>query len=148
MNKKGFTLIEIMGVIVVISLIFLIAIPTILNKVKKGQDTIDESTQNMIISATKDYMSDNINDYPEEIGNVYCIDINDLIDKNYITEDIVTTKDKSILIKKVKVSIDNCSDEYEYKNGTCVLKEDETKTKNLTYKYEVSNSCTEIKKIM
>ena len=81
MNKKGFTLIEIMGVIVVISLIFLIAIPTILNKVKKGQDTIDESTQNMIISATKDYMSDNINDYPEEIGNVYCIDINDLIDK-------------------------------------------------------------------
>ena len=144
MNKKGFTLIEIMGVIAVISLIFLIAIPTILNKVKKGQDTIDESTQNMIISATKDYMNDNINDYPEEIGNVYCIDINDLIDKNYITEDIVTTKDKSILTKKVKVSIDNCSDEYEYKNGTCVLKEDEFKTNKLTYKYAVSNSCTEI----
>ena len=48
------------------------------------------------------------------IGNVFCIDINVLIDNNYIDEDTVTVQGNSILSKTIKVTYqDNNNSKYE-----------------------------------
>ena len=113
-KNKGFTLVEVLGVIVLLSIVFLISYTTILNTIKKSQDQIDQHTLSLITTAAKDYVSDNQDDFPEVNNNVFCIDINTLIDNNYIDEDTITVQGNSILSKIVQVTYkkDNKS-EYE-----------------------------------
>ena len=40
--KKGFTLIEMIGVMVILSLLMLFAMPNVINYIKKGGDTEDK----------------------------------------------------------------------------------------------------------
>lgn len=112
-NKKGFTLVEVLGVVVLIAIIFLISYTTILNHFKRSQDKIDENTFSLLKSATKDYMNDNQDDYPENNKNVFCIDVNTLIDNNYIDEDTVVSKDNKLLAKTMKVSYKDNDNEYQ-----------------------------------
>ena len=112
-NKKGFTLVEVLGVVVLIAIIFLISYTTILNHFKRSQDKIDENTFSLLKSATKDYMNDNKDDYPENNKNVFCIDVNTLIDNNYIDEDTVVSKDNKLLAKIMQVSYKDSDYEYE-----------------------------------
>lgn len=107
MNKKGFTLVEVLGVIVLISLIFLISYTTMLNTLKKSHNKIDENILDLLSVASRDYITDNQDQYPEVNNNVFCIDINTLIDNNYIDEDIIISQDNQILSKYVKVIYKN-----------------------------------------
>ena len=56
MNKKGFTLIELMGVIALLALIALIIFPAILNQMKKIDANISEANKKLIYSAIDDYV--------------------------------------------------------------------------------------------
>lgn len=56
MKKKGFTLIELMGVIALLALIALIIFPSILNQMKKIDTNISEANKKLIYSAVDDYI--------------------------------------------------------------------------------------------
>ena len=86
--KKGFTLIELMAVIVIIALIALFVFPNIVNQIKKSNDSNNDSLSSVIISAAKRYVNDNPNDFGEKKDHNYCIDINTLIDNDYLKEGI------------------------------------------------------------
>lgn len=111
--KKGFTLVEVLAVIVIIGLIFLMTFPTILNSIKKSQDKIDDNTFELIKSSTKEYTNDNL----DELEDNYCVDIATLISDGYIDEDIVTAKDNDLLSKSINYNdnnyeiVDSCNDE-------------------------------------
>ena len=111
--KKGFTLVEVLAVIVITGLIFLIAFPTMLNSIKKSQDKIDDNTFELLKNASKEYSSDNI----DNIEDNYCIDVNTLISGGYIDEDIITAKDNKLLNKAIKYNentyeiVESCSNE-------------------------------------
>ena len=89
MNKKGFTLIELLGVIILIAIISLLAFPSILNHIKKAQDTIDKTTKNLVITAAKNYVSDNLNYFPKVEGNVFCLTTSELLSKKYLDKTII-----------------------------------------------------------
>lgn len=105
MKEKGFTLIELIGVIVLLAIIILITYPSIVNIIKKSNNKIDSATSALIISGAKNMVDENKNSYPLTNGNVYCVTIKSLINKGYIISDLETgngnkiNTDRYVMIK-------------------------------------------------
>ena len=59
MRQKGFTLIELVGVIVLVSLMVLIIVPTVEKSVKVGQVKADKQLKDNMILAAKSWAVDN-----------------------------------------------------------------------------------------
>jgi len=62
--KKGFTLVELIAVLVILSLISLIAIPTVNNSLKKYKENLYEDAIDNIEQAAKNWGADNIGKLP------------------------------------------------------------------------------------
>lgn len=106
--KKGFTLIEVMAVVVIISLVCLLTFPNIVNQIKKSKDANKDNVEKVVISAAKRYVNDNIDKYSE--GD-YCIAVQTLIDNDYLKEDIVNGEENDITDYSVSLML---SDKYVY----------------------------------
>lgn len=104
MRNKGFTLVELLGVIILLAVIALIAFPPILNQIKKSQNQIDDATNALIISSAKLYVDNNHNLFSKKDGNVYCISIDELLNRGYLTEGMLGSNDELIEDFVVKVS--------------------------------------------
>lgn len=86
-NKKGFTLIELLAVIVILGILLSISI-TAVNKIRKKQNV--ENKLNVIsgiLTGAKRYVSDNPNVITFNSNGNFTLNINDLIDKNYVDVD-------------------------------------------------------------
>ena len=105
MKEKGFTLIELIGVIALLAIIILITYPSIVNIIKKSNNKIDSATSALIISGAKNMVDENKNSYPLTNGNVYCVTIKSLINKGYVISDLETgngnkiNTDRYVMIK-------------------------------------------------
>ena len=119
MNKKGFTLTEIIGVVIILALIALIAFPSILNLIKGTENKLDSATQLLINTAAKQYMSKYEDNFATISNSTYCIFVDDLVKENFLTPAIV--EDKLYLDnKKVKIVI-NGNNEFSYEvSDECV----------------------------
>ena len=103
MNKKGFTLTEILGVITIVSLLLLLIIPSITNKIAQNSDKAKNAENNLIYVAVDNYI-----EKKEHINNsTYCIPIKELIDEGELVEPIVDVETgEDISDKIVTVTID------------------------------------------
>lgn len=114
MKNKGFTLLELLGVVIILGVLSMITFPIILNQIKNAKQGIKESTKTLIIDAAKDYYEDNINNYDKIEGMTYCIDINTLTDNDYLNKKL---KDENLnnidTSKKVKLIYHNEKFNYE-----------------------------------
>ena len=91
MDKSGFTLVEIIGVIIILAIIVLIAFPSILGAMNKTETQMDEATETLLIANAKNYFSDNV----VMIDNTsYCVSVKTLISQNY-TKTPISTVDKT-----------------------------------------------------
>ena len=72
MKKKGFTLVELLAVIVILAVIGLISVPMILNNIEKSRVSTYRSNTQMLIEASKQYVSKKMedNDYPQSGINI------------------------------------------------------------------------------
>ena len=71
MNRKGFTLVELLAVIAILALLVLVAVPNVLgmfNKAKK--DTFLTEAKNIFKESASKYITDNMHNSNE--GNIYC----------------------------------------------------------------------------
>ena len=123
--KKGFTLIEMIGVMVILSLLMLFAMPNVINYIKKGGDTEDKVVKTMIYEASKQYITDNQKMFKKDSKNTYCISLNTLATEGYIESPItLSSSDEDITsetsTKAVKVTYDK------------------------NYKYELTDECVGI----
>lgn len=91
--KSGFTLVELMAVIIIIALISLLTFPSIINQIKKTKKANNDNINTIVIEAAKRYVNDNKDTYSEDD---YCIPIKDIVDAGYIKEDVVSMKDNNI----------------------------------------------------
>ena len=85
--KKGFTLVELLGVIVILSLLIVIAMPNIINAIKSSNKKTDAYTASIIYQATDKYIMHS-NLYEEKKGNIYCIDIDKIVSEGYLEENL------------------------------------------------------------
>ena len=122
MKEKGFTLIELIGVIVLLAIIILITYPSIVNIIKKSNNKINSATSALIISGAKNMVDENKNSYPLTNGNVYCPTIEDLVNKGYVISDLETGNGNKIDTKQyVKINVQNNKYQYEI-TKTCIEK--------------------------
>lgn len=116
MKNKGFTLIELMGAIIILLVLVLLIFPSIINIIKKTSGEIDTATKALIVDATKGYIEDkkDIENYTLKEGNVYCIKIQKLIEDNYLIDNLKTGANLNDfdITRYVKVTIEE--EKYNY----------------------------------
>lgn len=127
MKKRGFTLVELLAVLVLIAAISLIIFPSIINYINSSKGDISAVTKELIISSIKLYVSDNEKIFPKYEGNSYCTTLETLADKNYIDKpfvDSATGKELDLNNTYAKISY-----VYNYDLGIA------------EYTYDVVNTC-------
>lgn len=112
MNKKGFTLVEIMAVILLIGLLLVLVVPNVINQVGNKKDVLDDLTKNIIYSATKLYIEQNDIIIEDEYCNITLQDIIDagLLDKSSATY----TSGKTIPTNRIIMVKKNAYNQYDY----------------------------------
>ena len=122
MNKKGFTLTELIGVIAILALIAIIAFPPILKQIKGTKSKIDKTTEILITTGAGNYIDENKNDFPKIHGNKYCITLQTLVDDNKVSKDLVDSEGNKLDLNKfVKVEVNKNSYNYSI-TDTCAGK--------------------------
>ena len=97
-NNKGFTLVELLGVIVILIIITAIAVPSISSSIERAKAKKNEEVNKALEYAVEFYFSDNKDARTK--NNCY-IDINgELVEQRYIMKDEVKTTNKYIIYKK------------------------------------------------
>lgn len=94
MKKNGFTLVELLAVIILLALLMMLVYPKVIDMAEKKQIEIEESKKELINNAVLDYMSSNLNSYPQTIGEEYCILLETLDKENLIPVDISDIQEK------------------------------------------------------
>ena len=113
MRQKGFTLVELLGALVLLSLIVLIAFPAIVSVVKRSNNKISAATEALIIGAAKEKVEQEKNNYPLTNGNVFCETIQTLIDEDYLISDLQAgstdeeVDEDTLTSKVVKIEVSN-----------------------------------------
>ncbi len=107
MNKKGFTLIEMIVTIFIFTGILLIAIPAIMNQINDKKSEISDTMLNTIYDAAKLYMDDNNISDEVNIGSNYCVSLDKLVKDDYLTSPIIdpVSRKQISLTKYVKAKL-------------------------------------------
>ena len=80
MKKKGFTLVEMIAVLIVLTIIFLVSTVTLTTVIKTGEDKIENAKNELIIDAAKDYLSKT-----DMVNNKNgCIRLGELVELGYV----------------------------------------------------------------
>ena len=95
-NNRGFTFVELIAVLVIIVILFVVSLPPIMRIFKSTQLKVDEGIQKIIEDGTKDLLVNETASYDNNDTNKYCIKISELIEKGYITEELVKDVDKDV----------------------------------------------------
>ena len=141
MNRKGFTLIEIMAVIVVLGLLIAIIVPVVNNLLKDSEDTLSDEQIDLVVKASQKYMVEHSELLPE--GSAYsAVYIDDLINSGVIDNDsVIDPKTKEELDGCVVVNYNENFNQYEYNyRDDCSI--------NITFDPEGGSVDTTSKKVM
>ncbi len=103
MKNKGFTLVELLAVIILLSIIALIAVPKVLEQKEKKEKEISEATKKVLYADAETYLKEN-NEDDIIPGQSFCIGVETLIDEGYISMDADDLKNET-----VKVTVDDNS---------------------------------------
>lgn len=98
MRKNGFTLIEIIGVLVVLAMIILLTLPNLMETLRRAEEKTYDDFLKTIELISENYISDN-----EELldltdpGDSLVIKVKDLIDSGLINSKIINPKTEKVI---------------------------------------------------
>lgn len=98
MNKKGFTLVELIAILSLLALIALVTIPTMTNTISKSKYKALQRQKDMIIDAAKKYAVDFASELPSFEGDIYSVSLEKLRKYSYLDDDAIIdpTTDKNM----------------------------------------------------
>lgn len=108
-NNKGFTLVELLAVIVILAIILAIAVPTISSLINSSSIKAYQSNEKMMVKAAKTYMSTNESLYPSNIGDTTEVTLNQLQVDNYISSITLSGSSCNGYVLITKVDTNNYS---------------------------------------
>lgn len=110
-NKKGFTLAEILGIIIIIGILLVIVAPAITSRINNLKDKSKDTGYELVYMAVSQHITENKLKYPS--GKKYCIKISDIIDEGKLTSPVKEIDTgKTIDDYSVLVSIYSSGNEY------------------------------------
>lgn len=112
MNKKGFTLVELLGVMVLLSVLMMIAIPGISNLVKKNKDKVYVQDAKKLISLAEYKVKSSQNKYIKKPKTDECI----ILTLGYLNDGTLdTTPNNDEYLKDASyVMVTNIGSDYQY----------------------------------
>ena len=124
MNKKGFTIVELLVTITLLAIISTIAAISITSFINKNKENNYEILKNTILEASKEYVTDN------RYGNIdSSITAQYLLDNHYITSGLTDPKTgKNIDLNSVIITIT-----YQNKKYTYEIKQEDWKLEDGNY---------------
>ena len=96
MKNKGFTLIEITAVVLILGVIFLISYPTIQRLMKKSEQDKDNYDNENIIMAAKTYLNIHTSEYEFTDGTDINIELSKLVEDDLIDDNDYNENDKVV----------------------------------------------------
>ena len=127
-NKKGFTLVELLGVVLLLAILLVIAIPSIMRYMKNGTKSYYRSLESELKVSGVDYMETYRTLLPKNIGHVTVVELQELIDNKYIDpvkDEKGNLCEGQVTVKKVKTnsyeyhSCLKCGEYYESEEQEC-----------------------------
>ena len=85
LNKKGFTMVELLAVVTILGVLAIVAIPSTKYLIERGKENYYVAQKNQIELAAKEYLKDNPQLLPGEIGGQKTITLRELIAHKYIS---------------------------------------------------------------
>lgn len=92
MKSRGYTLIELLGVMIILALLIMLVVPFAINSIESSQNKKDDYTKELILNAADLYMKNNLNEFDKVEGNVYCIDLDILVSTDYLNGPLYLSK--------------------------------------------------------
>lgn len=125
MNKKGFTLVELIGVIALLAAMALIAVPIINKTIERSKDKSYAAQIDAIIKASKRYVT--------EIGpkntTTFTITLEELIDNRLIEKGTKVKKNDNVDISnEIEVSVSYITSSKSYTYTCYIIGENDTRT--------------------
>lgn len=111
MNRKGFTLVELLAVIVIIALLALITTTSVTKFVGDAKNNLSNVQIGLIKSAAEAWGADNINKFPEANKCSY-ITLKDLKNQGFIDSSVIDPKTNKKISDDLKIKISNTLSEY------------------------------------
>ncbi len=89
--KKGFTLVEVLGVLVILAIILTITVPIVINNVNNTKEKVWQQTVEHIKEGTNLYLREYKKDFPElnVVDSIITVSLSEIIDNGFIKSPIV-----------------------------------------------------------
>ena len=114
MNKKGFTLIELIAILTIIALVATITFGVVTKRIADSKQSLYDNLIKDLEKAGEKYMMEH-NDVDKYHLNTLCLSISDLQNNNYIEKGVIKNpKTKQELTGYVKVTYNNQKNQYEF----------------------------------
>jgi len=97
MNKKGFTMVELLAVITILGIIMVFAIPNVSKLIDRSKEDNTESNKKTLLMAGKSYMQANKSKMPKAVGEVTEVTIKELKQSGFLKEDLYNGKKESCM---------------------------------------------------
>lgn len=85
-QKRGFTMIELLAVLVILGIIMVIAVPSVVSYLQSARSDYYDQLEESVKTVGQEYFSDHRSLMPRENGQIFSVDIQDLITEGYTTE--------------------------------------------------------------
>ncbi|MCI9084271.1 MAG: prepilin-type N-terminal cleavage/methylation domain-containing protein [Bacilli bacterium] len=115
--KKGFTLVELLGVIVILGIIGVITVPLIISVVNDSKDNANDIQEETIRRAAKNYIQSHVYTLPEECETESgcTLTIKQLKDAGYLEEkDLKNSKTDEVIADDITVKVFKSNNKYKY----------------------------------
>lgn len=107
-NRYGFTLVEVLAVIVIISILSVLVIPNVTQYVAEGKDEFNKSLKHTLILAGKNFYADNKVRIPKKVGKITdFVTASELASKNYLTGTFVDSDKNECTSKSYVVAVND-----------------------------------------
>ena len=114
MNKKGFTLVELLAVLVILSLVAAICYPMVTKTINNQKSKLSEEQKNRIISAAKNYVASTV------VGENECMTISALQSSGFLEAGDIKDPNGGTMSGGVKITWDDSKNQYLYEYvGSC-----------------------------
>jgi len=116
-ERRGFTLVELLGVLVVLGLLAVICYPIITNVITKQKNELTKEQKNRIINAAKNYVASGLGTF--DSNDTACVSISDLQTGGFLESGDIQNPNGGTLTGNVQIKWSDTYNQYEYEYGGC-----------------------------